>query len=68
MVSAIVASDKWSTTLIERRYVCVARFVEPVLTKSTVADSNEVGVGVGMSGSGMVYDMMIDDFIFKINY
>ncbi|MDO4524412.1 MAG: hypothetical protein Q4B61_03665 [Bacteroidales bacterium] len=68
LVSATVASDKGSTTLGVRCLVCVVGFVEPVLTKSTVADSNEVGVGVGMSGSGMVYDMMIDDFIFKINY
>ncbi|MEE1258656.1 MAG: hypothetical protein U0K66_00530 [Paludibacteraceae bacterium] len=50
MGSAIAASDKWSTTLIERRYACVVRFVEPVLTKSTVADSCAACVGIGVDG------------------
>ena len=48
LVSATVASDKGSTTLGVRYLACVVRFVEPVLTKSTVADTNKVGVGVGI--------------------
>ena len=45
MESATVASDKGSTTLLVGS-ACVGRSSGPILTKSRVADSNEVSVGL----------------------